>query len=471
MRLRPYQEDLCLSIYKGFMAGSNGIIAVAPTGGGKMATLTFMASKSKSKLLILFHVVELCNQCIEWLDRWGAEYNTIISGRERWDPNVKVTVAMMQTYIRRKDSIDHDFERIVIDEGHHAKAATYEDIFDLNKEAKRLAFTATPIRLDGTGLLDYKYFDQMVVGPSAMDLEAQGYLAPIKLFTHPADLDLTKVRTTAGDYNKKDIASVMEQATQGKMMGDAISYYSRYVPGKPALVCCSSIKQAEIVSESFSNAGIRAVAVSGKTKDRKEIVKDYTDGKIKVLTYCQVFGEGVDLPDATALFYQQPTKSLTKWRQGCGRVARKPYEDKVAYVFDQVGQAHVNFVGEAMGHPYRNVDWMQMMYDQQQRKAESKRSKTVKVFERCDECMDVYDVRLEKCPECGYNSVEARTKKAELKRIEGELKEFKEIEAVKSKALSELKTLKEMQTYAKIKGYKPGWAWYQFRKLIGNKKA
>lgn len=460
MKLRNYQSDLVELIYNAFTNGANGVVAVAPTGAGKMATLTNMAAQSNNRVLILFHVRELAEQCGGWLDNWQQKHDYIMA-KKHFAQNERVTVATMQTYYRQRKKINHFYERIIIDEGHHVKANTYERIFDLNPLSKRIAFTATPIRLDGSGLVDNKYFDAMVEGLTALELVDMGYLAPIKLFSQPCDIDFSSVKTVAGDYDQKEVAKLLQDVHHGKIMGDAIKYYRQYVDGLPALACCSSVKHAEMVADEFNEAGIPAVAVHGKM-DRTGVVEEYTDGKIKVLTYCQVFGEGVDLPDAVAMFYFRKTKSLTVWRQNCGRVARKPYEDKIAYVFDHVGQAYTNFAGEPMGHPYRNIDWLKLIYEQQERKI-SKSAKTPKIYERCDKCMMVYSAELQICPKCGYNSVLSRKERALAKKVAGELREFKEMEAIKSKKLSELTTIKELQTYGRIKGYKPQWAFMYWK--------
>jgi len=420
-------------------------------------------------VLILFHVRELVHQCQGWLENWGcADYDTIMSGYDMPDQSARIAVATMQTYYRRRKKLSHNYQSIIIDEGHHVKANTYQRIFDMMPDAKRLAFTATPIRLDGLGLVDNEYFHDMIESLTPQDLVDKGYLAPIKLFSQPCEVDLSQVRMTAGDYNKKELAEAMESANHGKIMGDAVKYYREYVDGDPALACCASVKHAEMIADLFNKHNIPAVSVSGKTKreDRQRILEQYKVGKIKVMTYCKVFGEGVDLPEATAMFYMQPTASLSNWKQNCGRVSRKPTDDKVAYVFDHVGQAYTTFANEKMGHPYRDIDWKLLIYNQQESKREHPASKTPKIYDRCDDCLSVFDATLENCPECGYNNKAERAKAAIIDQVRGELKEFQRIDQVVEKGLEKLNTLQEYQDYAKTQGYKPGWAWKKYKGQI-----
>lgn len=469
MKLRDYQAKLILDCYASFSAGNKGVVCVSPTGSGKMVTLTYMAKRGNSPILILFHVRELAYQCMKTLDAWDCSYRKIISGEDDGDMNSNIHVAMMQTFWSRRELLPRDYSRIIIDEGHHVKAATYTNIFDLMPDVKRLAFTATPIRLDGSGLVDNEYFHDMVIGLQPSELLKKGYLAPIRLFTqNPASLDFSKIRITAGDYNQKDITEMMEQSDHGKIVGNSIKYYNEYCPEKTGLACCTSVRHAELVAQEFSDAGITAVTVSGKTpkQERKRIVSAYERGEIKIITYAQVFGEGVDLPDACAMFYMRPTKSLSVWKQNCGRIARIPYKGKEAFVFDHVGQAYTNFAGKPMGHPYEDTDWLDVIFRQQENKRQTN-AKVPKVYERCDSCLSVYPANLKVCPDCGYNSVSERVKRAELERIEGELKEQQEIDAALSKSLEDIHSLKELQAYARGKGYKSGWAWLQFKSKIG----
>lgn len=447
MQLRDYQSKLAMDIYDAFDKGSNGVVAVAPTGAGKMCLLTYLATMSSQPTLILFHVRELYNKCLEWLECWDSDF---VNGD-------RILVETMQTYIKKHGKLGAHYKRIIIDEGHHAKASTYTAIFDMMPQAKRLSFTATPVRLDGQGLVDNKYFDTIVFGPEPRELEQRGFLAPIRLFTQPSPLDLDSLRTRAGDFVIADIEKQLKHNGHGKIMGDAIPYYKKYVNDMPALACGISIKHAEMVAKAFNEAGVPAMAVHGKM-NRDGIIESYTRGDIKVLTYCQVFGEGVDLPDAVAMFYMRPTKSISVWKQNCGRVARKPYDDKVAFVFDFVGQAN------SMGHPYDNSSkkyWLDSIYESQEKKIKKNEKSTPKVYERCDKCALVYDALLKNCPSCGHNSVHAR----EIKRIEGDLKEQKRIDDVLQKELHKITALKELMIYAKAKGYKPGWAWHRFKQI------
>ena len=85
-------------------------------------------------------------------------------------------IGMVQTLSRRLGKLpDYDF--IITDENHHAPCTTYKKIYEFYPKAKRLGVTATPCRLDGTGLIDTN--DSIIVGVGAKWLISNKYLAQV----------------------------------------------------------------------------------------------------------------------------------------------------------------------------------------------------------------------------------------------------------------------------------------------------
>ena len=100
------------------------------------------------------------------------------------------------------------------------------------------------------------------------------------------------------------------------------------------------------------------------------------------------------------------------------------------------------------------------------RKKKKSSSKTVgPAIRTCDECFAIIPAQCITCPVCGAKlkitekKVEV-DKKAELQ----EVTDFKlEVNNLLTKKPSELKTIGELKVYAKAKGYKPGWLYFQQR--------
>jgi hypothetical protein len=102
-----------------------------------------------------------------------------------------------------------DFATVVIDECHHATAKTYRDIIGAFGSSKVLGMTATPDRGDGIGMDNA--FDAVAYEYSMLDGMRDGYLCPLRALAVDVEgLDLSKVRTTAGELNEGDLRRILE---------------------------------------------------------------------------------------------------------------------------------------------------------------------------------------------------------------------------------------------------------------------
>src|SRR5690606_14179930 len=112
-------------------------------GAGKsviISEITRLTTKNKKHVLFLVHRKELIDQIQNTFKRNEVNMDLVQFG-------------MVQTVVRRLDSIPKP-DLIITDENHHALAKTYRKIYDYFSDVLRLGFTATPIRLDGSGLGD-----------------------------------------------------------------------------------------------------------------------------------------------------------------------------------------------------------------------------------------------------------------------------------------------------------------------------
>lgn len=88
-----------------------------------------------------------------------------------------VHFGMVQTVVRRLDKMQKP-DLIITDENHHSLAASYKKIYEHFSDVLRLGFTATPIRLNGSGLGDVN--DILIEEVSAKWLIENNFLAPYK---------------------------------------------------------------------------------------------------------------------------------------------------------------------------------------------------------------------------------------------------------------------------------------------------
>jgi len=452
MQLRSYQIKAIDSLRYSFNTkGKKSPLLVMPTGAGKtvvFAAISKAISQNKKNVLILVHRRELIDQASKKLKNIGVNHGVIAAKYESSQNNIQI--ASVQTLVRRLVTNTFNPHYIIIDEAHHAAAGSWRKIIEHFKDAYKIGCTATPIRLDGRGLADY--FDDLVKGPGVAKLIKDKYLAPYKVFAPPLKINLDKVKTLGGDYQKKELEKQIDSAD---IIGDAVQQYKKHADGLPAIAFCISIKHATDVCNKFKDAGYKAAIVHGEMKvdDRDKAIKGLGNGKIQILTSVDVISEGTDVPDVSAAILLRPTKSEGLYLQQVGRVLR-PKPDKTAIILDHVNSTRTHgFVDDKR-------EWS--LHSQKKKK---KKGEVAPHVETCKKCFATYKP-TPVCPVCGY---QAENRERFIKQEEGELEELKRKETEKQQQkllIATAKTLEELEMVAKILGYKKGWAYrvYESRK-------
>ena len=448
-KLREYQLTDVERIRAEYAAGAGSVLHVSPTGSGKTVVFVYItenAYKKGKSILIVTHRNNLLQQISEKLKENGLRHGIIAAGY----PSIRyrIQVASIQTLIRRLDHWEN-FDFIIADECHHFGAKSWLKVREKFHNSKLYGCTATPLRLDNYGLGNN--FDSMVVGPSYKYLITQGFFSKPKYYV-PEHINLDDVKKSMGDYNKKQLGDKFENDRY--IIGNAIEYYSKYADNKPGMVFCININEANKTADQFRKAGYKAVAIHSKMdyKDVRQAILDLRDGKIHIITSCDMVGEGTDIPRVECIIQLRPTLSLNINHQQNGRGCR-PYPGKEYSIhIDQVGNC------ERFGLIHWPIKW-----ELTKEKFEPK----IASLRICKMCFAPYSANLRKCPDCGYIHIAKKKRKLPEQR-DGKLKEinYKELNEDIQKANS----LKDLHKVAKKVGYKPGWAYIQWKYKTNKEK-
>ncbi len=318
--LRDYQLRDVENIRAAFRQGFKAPLYSLPTAGGKTIVFCHIAEQAAAKgrrIYILVHRQELLKQASEKLSELNVPHGIIAPGRTMTGDLVQV--ASVDTLIRRLPIVPRP-DIIIVDEGHHCikgnkwgKVAGYHNSF-------LLGVTATPCRTNGDGLgVHYQgYFDCIVPGPSIRDLIDEGWLSQPIIYAPPIGVDLSGVSIRAGDYAQNELEVRIDKA---KITGDAVQHYLKICNGTPAIAFCVGIKHAENVAQQFNAAGVPSASIDGTMSDnvRSSRIADLGNGRLKVLTSCDIVSEGTDIPIVTTAILLRPTYSLCLFLQQCGR--------------------------------------------------------------------------------------------------------------------------------------------------------
>ena len=452
--LRPYQETAINQIIAAIKKGYKKIIVRAPTGAGK----TIIASRiingaiaKGNRLLFMAHRSELIYQCSEKLD-WLNVFHGIIMGKNNPQSSARCHVASVQTLVNRNLP---EPQIIIIDECHHARAATYEKIIVRYPNAIVIGLTATPARTDGKGL--GHIFETIIDVISYNQLIEQNFLVPFKIF-EPTEIDFTGVRTVGGDFNKKQAHEKMKQST---VYGDVLDHWKRLASDRSTLLFAANVQDSINFRDAFLSLGVVAAHVDGKTKteERKKIFNGFRKGKIQVLTNVGVATEGTDLPCASCISLAAPTKSLVLHHQMVGRGLRiHPESGKQdCLILDHVGNH------KRLGWIDDDIEWT--LSDSKRAINKTTSGPTAPSIRLCPECYLSMRGGSNKCERCGYNFP---VKKRELKTVDAQLKEAtrtgKRVYRVRD---DELTYYAKMVMKGVDNGYKPGYANGRFRAVFG----
>lgn len=414
IQLRPYQTAAVNGVRAAYAAGKRAPLLVLPTGGGKTTIFSYVTSSAASKgrcVYLIAHRAELVKQIAMTLARFGTRHRIVAPGpvvrqvqveqfkafgRTFVDPHATVLVSSVQTLVNRLSAGLPTPDLIVIDEAHHLTLdSTWGRVVSAFPDAKLLPVTATPCRLDGKGLgLGAGGFaDELVMGPTMRELIEAGFLSPYRIFAPPNMLDLTGVRTRAGDYAKEQLAEAVDRPS---ITGDAVEHYTRLAAGKRAVAFCVSVAHAQHVANEFLGAGIPAEFLDGTLDaiERDRIIKRFEAGQTLVLTSCDIISEGFDLPAIEAAILLRPTQSLSLYIQQVGRALRTFPGKREAIILDHVGAVITH------GLPDEEREWSLDGVKKGKRGAKVTEEKDVKIT-TCPKCFTIHPP-APNCPTCGH---------------------------------------------------------------------
>jgi superfamily II DNA or RNA helicase len=291
---------------------------IAPTGAGKTTIAAEIIRSAVAKggtVWFLAHLREILDDTARRLRDAGIPHGFIMSGMPQ-NPFKPVQVVSVQTAVRRPVRTNPSL--IIVDECHLAIADTYRRVLAAAGSPPILGLTATAQRLDQRGLGEL--FDVLVPTCSTGDLIAEGLLAPIRYYA-PTKPDLGDIRTRAGDYALDQLAEAVDRPS---IIGDAVAHYRKYAHGRRAVAFCVNIAHAEHTAAAFTEAGYRAVAISGNStrEERRQALTGLRQGTIDIVCNCALWVAGVDCPEIGCVILLRPTKSLTMYLQSVGRGLR-----------------------------------------------------------------------------------------------------------------------------------------------------
>lgn len=401
--LLPYQVDVCERVIASIANGKHRPLVVMRTAAGKTVVAVELIKQAITRgeqILVIVHTEELIWQTSRKLiayDPAALGDHAFIKAGYPTRLLAPIQVASVQTVharVFRSRKIElQKFGLIIIDEAHHARAKTYQQIVDPFPDAIVIGLTATPCRGDGRGLGNI--FDCLVLGPSFEELKAAGRLVGSRIYA-PIRPDLKDVHIRKGDYVESELAAAMDKQV---LVGDVVTHYLKHGGGRRTVVFAYKVAWSVDLRNAFQAAGISAEHIDGETpiEERRAFLAKLSTGEIQVVCNCMVLTEGWDQPEVSCLILARPTKRLGMYIQMVGRVLRTAPGKTDAVILDHAGAVFEH------GFPEDEIAWTLSTDDKavnkehEARKAEAHR----RGLTACPECSAV---RMEgdPCGSCGW---------------------------------------------------------------------
>lgn len=326
--------------------GKTGVAAILPFGLSHKRTLVIAPNTTIREGL--YADLNISNASCFWkkagvLDSFTAgPYTALVDGpKANMDDcvNSHIVVANIQQLASSADrwlsQFPSDFfDLVVIDEGHHVAAESWQKVVRAFPSARFVSLTATPFRADNKDLLGelvYRY-------PFARAM-LNGYIKHIvSASAHPAEITFT-ARGETDTYTLDQILDLKEEAwfRRGVALSDECNRHIaekaveklqslRAATGFPHQIAASamSIDHADQVRAIFQEMGLQAETIhSNLADDRKAaVLAKLRNNQIDVIVQVAMLGEGFDHPPLSVAAIFRPYRSLSPYIQFVGRVMR-----------------------------------------------------------------------------------------------------------------------------------------------------
>ena len=175
--------------------------------------------------------------------------------------------------------------------------------------------------------------------PDILTLLQRGYLANLRYFDLSLMSHAAIMRNSTGrDFDDSALQSQYKQVNLAQHLINIVRRLQNPKDGRPRkgiLVFTKFIDESEMLCNNIE--GCAMITGATKKKERERILKDFKEGRIKVVTNVGVLTTGFDYPELDTVVMARPTMSLALYYQIVGRAIRPHPEKESAWIVDLCG--------------------------------------------------------------------------------------------------------------------------------------
>lgn len=335
--LNVFQREALRSLQDSHRRNESAGLVVLPPGAGKTRVAAEDALRSGARhILYVAHTYEILDVARSEFEAKFSEaavtQHDSVSLAKLNTVNL-VTIQLLNRHLHRTDLAAFDY--VVVDEFHHAAAATYRKAISAIRPRYLLGMTATPFRGDNQDVLELCGNNQLV----SFDLRSgidSGILSAYHYYGCFDDIDYSQITYRHSAYDIRDLERALLIPERDEAI---INKWRELGDGKPTLAFCCTHEHALRMARSFESAGVPAAAYISLTSqtERSELTERLGNGDLSVLCVVDIFNEGADLPFIECLLFLRPTESKRIFYQQLGRGLRQYAGKRHCTVVDFIG--------------------------------------------------------------------------------------------------------------------------------------
>ena len=358
IQLRPYQVEPVRKAIDYFLREDpEPALMVLPTAWGKSLLAAEVAAACPDPILVVQPSKELLEQNLsKYIQLCGALAPAGVYSASFGKRKIEhVTFATIGSIKNIGDEFRRlGFRKMVIDEAHlypRKEQSMLGEFLRGSGIQQVLGLTATPLKLETFSLKHgekfYKWSELiMLTNPSTsgsffkkilhvsqiQEMTSAGYWSPLRYEVLPFDRHALRMNSTESEYTDESIVSSYVANNVRENILAALDYHS---DRRHALVFVPTVEEAEALASFYPDSA----ALSGKTpaKERKRIIEEFKNGRIRVVFNVLVLSTGFDYPEIDLIITAFSTASVAKLYQVLGRGVRIHPDKKDCIVVDAGG--------------------------------------------------------------------------------------------------------------------------------------
>lgn len=348
---RPWQIEALASLQKIRDAGYTRALVAVATGMGKTWLAAFDALQfgqhlqRRPRVLVIAHRAHILAQAEAALslvlDKEFGEGTTAWYLANRSALDGELVVASIQK-VSRPEGLDRiaaeHFDYVVMDEVHHAHAASYRRVLARLNSDFVLGLTATPERTDGVDVATI-FDDNLAYHASIGDGIEEESLVPSHYIGIRDTVDFGQIPWRNGRF---DPAEIEDRVIRSERM-DRLWASMLLHPAERTIVFCCSRRHASFTRDRLRAKGFTSSAVfsGGGSDSYAESLQALRSGELQMLCVVDMFNEGLDVPGVDCVIMLRPTESKVIFLQQLGRGLRACEGTSRLLVIDFVGNHRI----------------------------------------------------------------------------------------------------------------------------------